>query len=124
MKLLCLCKLIISGGVCFCRILLVFLTEFGLCMRFPASRGLSRRGKNERKDRLSFLPRRERPLLAGNACGWRPSPLKPRSTHPPPPPSPPQLKTYVPLAGHNLLYGSKKQISAHFAVLCRVENRV
>ena len=33
MKLLCLCKLIISGGVCFCRILLVFLTEFGLCMR-------------------------------------------------------------------------------------------
>ena len=34
---------------------------------FPASRGLSRRGKNERKERdfLSFLPRRERPLLAG-----------------------------------------------------------
>ena len=36
---------------------------------FPASRGLSRQGKNERKERdsfLSFLPRRERPLLAGN----------------------------------------------------------
>ena len=38
---------------------------------FPASRGLSWRGKNERKERdrslsfLSFLPRRERPLLAG-----------------------------------------------------------
>ena len=34
---------------------------------FPASRGLSRRGKNERKSLsfLSFLPRRERPLLAG-----------------------------------------------------------
>ena len=33
---------------------------------FPASRGLSRRGKNERRSFLSFLPRRERPLLAGN----------------------------------------------------------
>ena len=37
---------------------------------FLASRGLSRRGKNEREGRkslsfLSFLPRRERPLLAG-----------------------------------------------------------
>ena len=35
---------------------------------FPASRGLSRRGKSERKESLSFLsllPRRERPLLAG-----------------------------------------------------------
>ena len=44
-------------------------------MRFAASRGLSRRGKNERKEFFfSFLPRRElprreRPLLAGNACG-------------------------------------------------------
>ena len=41
---------------------------------FPASRGLSRRGKNERKERdlcsfLSFLPRRERPLLAGKGGG-------------------------------------------------------
>ena len=50
--------------------------------RFPASRGLSRRGKNEKKERkgnasacvignaseagfLLFLPHRERPLLAG-----------------------------------------------------------
>ena len=34
---------------------------------FPASRGLSRRGKNERRERdfLSFLPRRERPLKQG-----------------------------------------------------------
>ena len=32
-------------------------------VRFPASRGLSRRGKNERK------PRRERPLLAGKLLG-------------------------------------------------------
>ena len=38
-------------------------------LRFPAIRGLSQRGKNDRKGRLpilSFLPRRERPLLAGN----------------------------------------------------------
>ena len=40
---------------------------------FPASRGLSRRGKNERKERdlslsfLSFLPCHERPLLAGKS---------------------------------------------------------
>ena len=40
---------------------------------FPASRGLSRRGKNERKERdlslsfLSFLLRHERPLLAGKS---------------------------------------------------------
>ena len=38
---------------------------------FPASRGLSRRGKNERKERfLLFLPRRERPLLAGKTWIW------------------------------------------------------
>ena len=56
---------------------MVFLTEFGLCMRLAP-------------------PPSEAPVS-------------------PPPPPPPQLKTYVPLAGHNLLYEPKKQISAHFA---------
>ena len=60
--------------------LLVFLTEFGLCMRLAT--------------------------LSSEAPVYPP---------PPPPPPPPQLKTYVPLAGHNLLYEPKKQISAHFA---------
>ena len=45
----------------------VNLKKTGLA--FPASRGLSRRGKNERKERSlrerPLLPRRERPLLAG-----------------------------------------------------------
>ena len=38
-------------------------------LRFPAIRGLLRRGKNERKGSLSLLPRRERPLIAGNLYG-------------------------------------------------------
>ena len=54
--------------------LLVFLTEFGLCMRLATS------------------------------------PLKPRSTHPPPHPHPPQFKTYVPLAGHTVRAKKRKSV--------------
>ena len=57
----------VSGSLNFIRLLWVAITPSA--MMFPASRGLSQQGKNERKEIASlsfllFLPHCERPLLA------------------------------------------------------------